>query len=57
VGGGGGGGANQGGGPGTPVSLTFLGGLYKDSETLAFAQAYQQATAFHILYPPLDWAI
>ncbi len=48
-------GNNQGGGPNTPVSLTFLGGLYKDAETLAFAHAYQQATGFHTLHPPLDW--
>ncbi len=45
---------NQGGGPGTPVSLTFLGALYKDAETCAFAHAYQQATAFHQLHPPLS---
>jgi len=44
---------NQGGGPNTPVSLTFLGGLYKDAETCAFAHAYQQATGFHKLHPPL----
>jgi Asp-tRNA(Asn)/Glu-tRNA(Gln) amidotransferase A subunit family amidase len=52
---GGGGGGNQGGGPNTPVSLTFLGGLYKDAETCAFAHAYQQATGFHKLHPPMDW--
>jgi Asp-tRNA(Asn)/Glu-tRNA(Gln) amidotransferase A subunit family amidase len=40
------------GGPGTPVSLTFLGRLYHDSALLAFASAYQQATDFHRLYPP-----
>jgi Asp-tRNA(Asn)/Glu-tRNA(Gln) amidotransferase A subunit family amidase len=40
------------GGPGTPVSLTFLGCLYQDSALLAFASAYQQATGFHRLYPP-----
>ncbi len=45
--------ANQGGGPNTPVSLTFLGGLYKDAHTCAFAHAYQQATDFHKLHPPL----
>jgi Asp-tRNA(Asn)/Glu-tRNA(Gln) amidotransferase A subunit family amidase len=48
-----GGGGNQGGGPNTPVSLTFLGGLYKDAETCALAHAYQQATGFHKLHPPL----
>ncbi len=50
---GGGGGGNAGGGPNTPVSLTFLGALYKDAETCAFAHAYQQATNFHKLHPPL----
>jgi Asp-tRNA(Asn)/Glu-tRNA(Gln) amidotransferase A subunit family amidase len=40
------------GGPGTPLSLTFLGGLYHDSALLAFATAYQQATDFHRLHPP-----
>ena len=40
------------GGPGTPVSLTFLGRLYQDSTLLAFASAYQQATSFHHLRPP-----
>jgi len=39
------------GGPGTPVSLTFLGRLYNDSELLAFASAYQQATGFHHFHP------
>jgi Asp-tRNA(Asn)/Glu-tRNA(Gln) amidotransferase A subunit family amidase len=40
------------GGPGTPVSLTFLGSLYNDSALLAFAWAYQRATEFHHLRPP-----
>jgi Asp-tRNA(Asn)/Glu-tRNA(Gln) amidotransferase A subunit family amidase len=44
---------NQGGGPHTPVSLTFLGGLYKDAETCALAHAYQQAAGFLKLHPPL----
>jgi Asp-tRNA(Asn)/Glu-tRNA(Gln) amidotransferase A subunit family amidase len=42
------------GGPGTPVSLTFLGGLYKDATLAAFASAYQQATGFNKLHPKLD---
>jgi Asp-tRNA(Asn)/Glu-tRNA(Gln) amidotransferase A subunit family amidase len=41
------------GGPGTPVSLTFLGKLYGEAELLAFARAYQQATPFHLLHPKL----
>ena len=42
------------GGPNTMVSLTFLGGLYKDAETCAFAHAYQQVTDFHKLHPKLS---
>jgi Asp-tRNA(Asn)/Glu-tRNA(Gln) amidotransferase A subunit family amidase len=53
LGGPGGGGGNQGGGPNTPVSITFLGALYKDAETCAFAHAYQQAAGFLNLHPPL----
>jgi Asp-tRNA(Asn)/Glu-tRNA(Gln) amidotransferase A subunit family amidase len=41
------------GGPGTPVSLTFLGGLYSDARLAAFARAYQEATGFHRIYPKL----
>ncbi|MGB9289842.1 MAG: amidase [Terracidiphilus sp.] len=42
------------GGPGTPVSITFLGGLYQDAKLAAFAAAYQQATGFQKLHPKLD---
>jgi Asp-tRNA(Asn)/Glu-tRNA(Gln) amidotransferase A subunit family amidase len=42
------------GGPGTPVSLTFLAGHYQDAKLAAFAWAYQQATGFHKLHPKLD---
>jgi Asp-tRNA(Asn)/Glu-tRNA(Gln) amidotransferase A subunit family amidase len=42
------------GGPGTPVSLTFLGGLYQDAKLAAFARAYEQATDFHKLHPKLE---
>jgi Asp-tRNA(Asn)/Glu-tRNA(Gln) amidotransferase A subunit family amidase len=41
------------GGPGTPVSITFLGPLYTDARVAAFAHAYQQATGFHKLHPKL----
>ena len=41
------------GGPGTPVSLTFLGQLYGEARLLAFARAYQDATAFHLRHPSL----
>jgi Asp-tRNA(Asn)/Glu-tRNA(Gln) amidotransferase A subunit family amidase len=42
------------GGPGTPVSLTFLAGHYQDAKLCSFARAYQQATGFHKLHPKLD---
>lgn len=41
------------GGPGTPVSITFLGGHYQDAKLCAFAKAYQDATGFHKLHPRL----
>jgi Asp-tRNA(Asn)/Glu-tRNA(Gln) amidotransferase A subunit family amidase len=41
------------GGPGTPVSLTFLGALYSDARLAAFAKAYQDATSFHLQHPKL----
>ena len=42
------------GGPGTPVSLTFLAGHYQDAKLAAFAAAYQRATGFDKLHPRLD---
>jgi Asp-tRNA(Asn)/Glu-tRNA(Gln) amidotransferase A subunit family amidase len=41
------------GGPGTPVSLTFLGKLYGEASLLALGRAYQEATGFHRKYPAL----
>ena len=41
------------GGPGTPVSLTFLAPLYREAGLLAFARAYQEATGFHTQHPKL----
>jgi Asp-tRNA(Asn)/Glu-tRNA(Gln) amidotransferase A subunit family amidase len=41
------------GGPGTPVSVTFLAGHYQDAKLCAFGRAYQQATGFHLLHPNL----
>ena len=41
------------GGPGTPVSLTFLGRHYQDAKVCALARAYQQATGFEKLHPKL----
>jgi Asp-tRNA(Asn)/Glu-tRNA(Gln) amidotransferase A subunit family amidase len=52
--GGAGGGLNIAGGPNTPVSLTFLGGLYEDAKVCAIARAYQEATPFHKLHPNLS---
>jgi Asp-tRNA(Asn)/Glu-tRNA(Gln) amidotransferase A subunit family amidase len=43
----------QPGGPGTPVSLTFLGQLYGEAKLLALAKAYQDATGFHRKHPQL----
>jgi Asp-tRNA(Asn)/Glu-tRNA(Gln) amidotransferase A subunit family amidase len=44
----------EGGGPGTPVSLTFLGHLYGEAKMLALAKAYQDATDFHRKHPQLE---
>jgi Asp-tRNA(Asn)/Glu-tRNA(Gln) amidotransferase A subunit family amidase len=41
------------GGPGTPVSLTFLAPLYQEAKACALASAYQQKTGFHLLHPKL----
>jgi Asp-tRNA(Asn)/Glu-tRNA(Gln) amidotransferase A subunit family amidase len=38
---------------GTPVSLTFLGRLFGEEAMLRVAQAYQQATTFHLKHPDL----
>jgi len=50
------GGGQAAGGPGTPVSLTFLGGLYSDARVAALAKAYQDATGFHRMYPKLNFS-
>jgi Asp-tRNA(Asn)/Glu-tRNA(Gln) amidotransferase A subunit family amidase len=42
------------GGPGTPVSLTFLAGHYQDAKLTAFGWAYQQAAGFLNLHPTLN---
>jgi Asp-tRNA(Asn)/Glu-tRNA(Gln) amidotransferase A subunit family amidase len=41
------------GGPGTPLSLTFLGQLYGEAKMLSVAKAYQDATDFHRKHPQL----
>jgi Asp-tRNA(Asn)/Glu-tRNA(Gln) amidotransferase A subunit family amidase len=38
---------------GTPVSLTFLGGLFEEAKLLAVANAYQHATGFHLVHPSI----
>lgn len=40
----------------TPTALTFTGRLYGETELLALAQAYQEATGFHLRRPALDKA-
>jgi Asp-tRNA(Asn)/Glu-tRNA(Gln) amidotransferase A subunit family amidase len=40
-------------GPGTPVSITFLGQLYGEAKLLAFGRAYQNGTKFHLQHPKL----
>ena len=37
----------------TPTSITFIGGLYQEAQTLALARAYQDATDWHRQYPAL----
>ncbi len=44
------------GGPGTPVSITFLGNLYQDAKLCAFGRAYQRATDFYKMHPGLTFA-
>jgi Asp-tRNA(Asn)/Glu-tRNA(Gln) amidotransferase A subunit family amidase len=39
---------------GTPTSISFIGKLYGESETLAVARAYQEATDFHLKRPVLQ---
>lgn len=40
-------------GDGTPVSITFCGGLYREAPALELAKAYQDATGWHRRTPPL----
>jgi Asp-tRNA(Asn)/Glu-tRNA(Gln) amidotransferase A subunit family amidase len=39
-----------------PVALTFTGRLFGETELLAVAKAYQEATGFHRKRPPMDKA-
>ena len=37
---------------GTPVSISFVGNLWRDAEALLLAKAYQDATGWHERQPP-----
>ena len=39
---------------GTPYSISFVGGLYKDAEALLLAHTYQQVSDFHLRHPDID---
>jgi Asp-tRNA(Asn)/Glu-tRNA(Gln) amidotransferase A subunit family amidase len=41
-------------GDGTPTSITITGRLFGETDLLAVACAYQEATDFHLRRPPLD---
>ncbi|MDH3816917.1 MAG: amidase [Acidobacteriota bacterium] len=38
----------------TPTSVTFCGNLFRDSEALLLARAYQEATGFHLRHPSME---
>ena len=38
----------------TPTSITFVGGLHKEAETLAVAKAYQDGADWHRQYPDIN---
>lgn len=39
----------------SPTSISFIGGLYKEAEMLTVAKIYQDATDFHVQYPPMNY--
>jgi Asp-tRNA(Asn)/Glu-tRNA(Gln) amidotransferase A subunit family amidase len=39
---------------GSPVSITFIGGLFREEQALRVARAYQDATGFHLKRPRLE---
>jgi Asp-tRNA(Asn)/Glu-tRNA(Gln) amidotransferase A subunit family amidase len=39
---------------GTPTSITFTSGLFREGDALRVAKAYQDATGFHLRRPPVD---
>ena len=40
---------------GTPTSITFIGKLFDEATILAVAKKFQDATAFHLQHPPMNW--
>ncbi len=40
---------------GSPTSISFIGGLYQEAETLAVAKVYQEATDWHRQHPDLKF--
>ena len=42
---------------GSPTSISFIGGLFKEAETLAVAKAYQDGADWHRRHPDLDQAL
>ena len=44
---------NNAGGPGTPVSITFLAPLYGEANACALAHAFQQKNGFYLQHPKL----
>jgi Asp-tRNA(Asn)/Glu-tRNA(Gln) amidotransferase A subunit family amidase len=38
---------------GSPASISFIGGLWKDAEVLRVAKAWQERTGHHLRHPPL----
>jgi Asp-tRNA(Asn)/Glu-tRNA(Gln) amidotransferase A subunit family amidase len=38
---------------GTPTSVTFMAGLFREGDALLVARAYQEATGFHLRHPAL----
>ena len=39
---------------GTPLSITFIGNLFKESDALAVANGYQNSTDFHLQHPEVE---
>jgi Asp-tRNA(Asn)/Glu-tRNA(Gln) amidotransferase A subunit family amidase len=39
---------------GSPAALTFYGRPFQDTEIIALAKAYQDASGFHLKHPNLD---